>query len=452
MYISKSGRYRFFGIYCKVLILIPLFVVTIRKRGWHMFAQSSDKVDDSGKLYALTGAYADLGACKKGARVFFRVLAPYADEVYLIGSFNMWADNIPMEKDELGIWQVDIPESEISDGDRYKFKAMVGGENIYIRDAYAEECDGEPYFNSVYRESRAACAATVADRPLNVYEIESDKWLCYDGCREIDYGTLARELLPYLLQMGYTHVCLCGGADSKQGGEKAFDTFATTMRSASIGVLLRGNTSKALRAAADGVIEECDASEFFPKLVHKISFAGERAVNYVMDCGAYLGHFRQAPYNKKLRRGAAAMTYLLFKEGRMLTRMGREAGHEQAVRVFDRHVFESTENARFQLFCALLSGAYLANPEVWEGSGISESDSYGIRVTRRYAADSELILVTDLWGNGGCLTFPAEGEWRVILDSSRSLGYDGAVVSRENNMSIRIALEAYGAVLLERIK
>ena len=136
----------------------------------------------------------------------------------------------------------------------------------------------------------------------------------------------------------------------------------------------------------------------------------------------------------------------------MLTRMGCEAGHEEPVGVFDRHTFESAENARFQLYCAELSGAYLKNPEIWQGSGISESDSYGIRVTRRYADDTELILVTDLWGNGGRLAIPAEGEWRVMLDSSRTLGHHGATVSCENNMSIRIALDSYGALLLERIK
>lgn len=414
-----------------------------------MFAQSSDKVDDSGKLYALTGAYADLGACRTGARVFFRVLAPFADEVYLIGSFNHWADSVPLEKRELGIWQVDISENEISDGDRYKFRARVGGEEIYLSDPYAAECDGEPYFNAVYREGRSGASVTRgSDKPFNVYEIESDQWLCYDGCREIDYQTLARELLPYLLQMGYTHICLSGAFNSKQGGAQGFNEFAAMMHSASIGVLVRGEIPEDCYAVVDGTLE----TECFPGLVHKISLVGERTPVCIMDSGAYLKHFRQASYNKMLRRRAAAMAYQLIREGRMLTSMGCEAGHEEPVRVFDRHTFESTENAKFQLYCAELSGAYLKNPEIWQGSGISESDSYGIRVTRRYAEDAELILVTDLWGNGGCLTIPAKGEWKVILDSSRALGHQGAAVSYENNMSIRIALEAYGALLLERIK
>ena len=427
---------------------MPLFVVTIRKRGWHMFAQSLDKVDDSGKLYALTGAYADLGACKTGAHVFFRVLAPFADEVYLIGSFNNWDESIPLEKGELGIWQVGISECDISDGAGYKFKARVGGEEIYLGDPYAAECDGEPYFNAIYREGRTEDSALRgADKPFNVYEIESDKWLCYDGCREIDYETLARELLPYLLQMGYTHVCLSGAFNPNQGGSQSFNRFASMMRSASIGVLIRGEIPEDSVAFVDGVLKE----ESFSRLVHKISLEGELPV-YIMDSGAYRKHFREASYNKKLRRRAAAMAYQLFKEGRMLTRMGCEAGHEEPAGVFDRHTFESAENARFQLYCAELSGAYLKNPEIWQGSGISESDSYGIRVTRRYADDTELILVTDLWGNGGRLAIPAEGEWRVILDSSRILGYHGATVSYENNMSIRIALDSYGALLLERIK
>ena len=423
----------------------------ILKRGWHMFAQGLDKVDDSENLSAFAGACAILGARKEGACVFFGVLAPFADEVFLVGSFDGWGDGIRLERGEMGIWSARASADTISVGDRYKFKAKVGEDTVYLSDPYAKEKDGEPYFDAVYTGCDACFDSEDYVRPINAYEIEADRWLCYDGRGAVDYATLSRELVPYLLQMGYTHVCLSGDCNHAQGGKESLEEFIRAMHSASIGVLARGGFSLEDGLNFDGILADVPQKESSDELVHRIEFEEPGAAVTICGSGAYNKFFRPAEEDRVLRRDAAAMVYLLFKEGRMLTRMGGEAGREGCT-AFDRHVFEPADNARFQRFCSELAEAYLSNPEIWEGSAIGERDSYLIRETRRCANDFEMILVCDLSGNGGEACVYADGEWRVRLDSSNLLGYQSAVVSRDNRKAIRISLPEYGAVLLERIK
>ena len=443
-----------FGIYCKIFDLMTVFVATIRKRGWHMFTQGFDKVDDSETLSALTGAYADLGAHKRGAYVFFGVFAPFADEVYLTGSFNSWNGGVSLSKMDGGIWQTGIEADSVSDGDRYKFKAIVGGEEVYLQDPYAEENDGDPYFNSVYRERRSGNhgKCNCYGGPLTVYEIESDRWLCYDGRANIDYETLSRELIPYLLQMGYTHVSVSGACNQAQGGAEAFAKFIGALHTAGLGVFIRASFDSSEKCGADGVIAGLADTESFGGLVHKIDIEGLDASELVKDSAAYRNDFTYAPEDMRIRRNAAALCYLLFKDGRMLTKMGCETGREDAIDVFDRHSFESEKSARFQLFASELNHVYLSNPEIWQGTPICESENYRVRITGRCAEDFEMVQVTDLSGNGGIARVFAQGDWRIILDSSSLLGYESAEMTRENDRIIRIRMPQYGAVLLERIK
>ncbi len=462
-----------------------------------MCSRGFDKVDDSEELSLLAGAYNGLGARKRGARVYFGVLAPCANEVYLVGSFNSWREEIRLSRNELDVWQTSIDAKEISDGDTYKFKAYIGDEVVYLSDPYAPMTDGEPFFNSIYKEGwgRQLDACEVSSNsacyghPLNIYEIKTDGWLCYDDCEAVDYVTLSREILPYLLQMGYTHVCLsgiCGGSFSqKQGGEAAFKTFVDTFHSAfvsvlvdwqigceDIGILKDRALSLINSCGVDGFVADCNdarTSEFFGELVHSIKSERPETVFIVRsddglfpsfadaavkECGAYRKYFRQAcDDDMKLRINAAAVAYLLLKDGRMLTRMGCEAGQYWKHDLFDRRVFESLQNARFQLFFSKLSELYLARSEIW-GCGISEpmeADNGEIRLMIRSSSDSDIILATDLSGRGGRALIP-HGEWNVILDSSSTLGYDKAQITSEHNRGISITLPAYGAVVLERIK
>ncbi len=79
-----------------------------------------------------------MGAIPHEAGVAFRVWAPHADAVSVVGSFNDW-NNIshPMEAEEKGHWYADIDSAEI--GDEYKFVILNGDQILERIDPYARQ-------------------------------------------------------------------------------------------------------------------------------------------------------------------------------------------------------------------------------------------------------------------------------------------------------------------------
>ncbi len=68
----------------------------------------------------------------------FRLWAPHADAVYVIGSFNGWSgDAHPMQREDQGTWFTEVPEASI--GDRYKFRIVRGKQTMDRIDPYARE-------------------------------------------------------------------------------------------------------------------------------------------------------------------------------------------------------------------------------------------------------------------------------------------------------------------------
>ncbi len=483
-----------------------------------MCSQDFDRVNGSDEPSVLASAYFDLGARKRDARIFFGVLAPCADSVYLVGSFNGWCETHELSQNRFGIWQTSLSSDEISDGDRYKFKVYSCGSAVYLTDPYSFETDGEPYFNSVYREQPSDDEAMLCDgrasacfaQPLNIYEIKADGWLRYDDGDAVDFVSLSRELLPYVLQMGYTHVSISGvfeeycGFDAsspgevcfalggKQGGIDALRSFVRLMHSASVGVLMDWRVGKSFGQieadlafytqnalywidcfGVDGFVinySDTHTSEFFKRLVHSVKserasvsiivkYSAERGMPFadasVRECGAYSVYFKSAgDHRSRLYLKAAAMSYLLLKEGKMLTRMGYEIGQDCGD-CFDRRLLEDGINAAYQLFCSELSHIYLSRSSVWGCGGcrssLIQTEYGGVRVIRRRSEDSELVLAVDLLGGGGEAFISSRCEWRVLLDSSEMLGGGASAAKKEDRRGIRIGLMPYGAVLLERI-
>lgn len=79
-----------------------------------------------------------MGALPHAGGVAFRVWAPNAQRVSVIGSFNGWdAGKHPMEAEENGVWYVDVPESQT--GDQYKFLLATAQGEFQRIDPYARE-------------------------------------------------------------------------------------------------------------------------------------------------------------------------------------------------------------------------------------------------------------------------------------------------------------------------
>ncbi len=169
-----------------------------------------------------TRAYELLGAhpCQKGGETgyVFRLWAPNARNVFLTGDFNNWdigAD--PMKKiTEQGIWEIFRPE--VNQFDLYKYavedsagtlhsKADPYGFHMETRPATATrvyDISGYAWQDSQWMESRRETSPY--GRPLNTYEVHLGSWRKYSDGNFFDYKKMASELIPYVLEMGYTHI------------------------------------------------------------------------------------------------------------------------------------------------------------------------------------------------------------------------------------------------------
>lgn len=167
-------------------------------------------------------SYDYFGVHEQGANFIFRVFAPKATRVMLVGDFNDWQDNISLERvDESGIWEIAVSSDKIAYNDRYKYRIYGCGQLYYKSDPYAVALSESPDNSSVicnrqgyeWRDGgwlayRPSYQKNIASKPVNIYEIHLNSWKKRGRGEALNYRDYARELAPYVKQMGYTHVCL----------------------------------------------------------------------------------------------------------------------------------------------------------------------------------------------------------------------------------------------------
>lgn len=173
---------------------------------------------DSDTLYKNMGAQVCSAETEQGEvqGVRFAVYAPNARCVSVIGEFNNWdGRRHPMQSNEDGIWRIFVPELQA--GDRYKFELKDAREHPlpHKSDPYNFYCEQHPSFNSIVHDhsqyqwgdadwqNRDIVAPTKA--PMSVYEVHAGSWKHKDG-KPMTYRELADELVPYLVDMNFTHV------------------------------------------------------------------------------------------------------------------------------------------------------------------------------------------------------------------------------------------------------
>ncbi len=170
--------------------------------------------------------YKYLGAHPNGDEYVFRVWAPSADKVFLVGDFCDWENGIPMENIE-GIWRVFVDKSSVSEGMKYKFLIIRNGKKIYKSDPYAfysEQaypgasilCDvlSRDYFkwdDKEYLLGRKKLSPFLKNNkspqiPMNIYEVHLGSWKRHEDGSYLTYKELAHQLVPYVKSMGYTHI------------------------------------------------------------------------------------------------------------------------------------------------------------------------------------------------------------------------------------------------------
>ncbi|MEE0957695.1 MAG: 1,4-alpha-glucan branching protein GlgB [Ruminococcus sp.] len=173
------------------------------------------KSGDSVCAYEYLGAHVTKRGDVQG--VLFRVWAPQAQSVSVVGDFNDWNKTSDfMKKAEEGIWELFVPGmpqyglykycvetpwfEKILKSDPYAFYAEKRPDNA----SRVYDIDGYDWGDSEWIEKRKS---TDWDRePVNIYELHAGTWKRNEDGSFYSYSLLADELAPYIKEMGYTHV------------------------------------------------------------------------------------------------------------------------------------------------------------------------------------------------------------------------------------------------------
>lgn len=150
----------------------------------------------------------------------FAVFAPNAMSCSVIGDFNGWDGRIhPMEKTQCGHFVLIIPSVKV--GDKYKFELKdASGHSLPHKSDPIGFChDQYPSFASVvydhndYQWQDAEWMSKPKPdhyhEPMSIYEVHLGSWRMktVDGeLQSLSYAELAQQLIPYMKEMGYTHL------------------------------------------------------------------------------------------------------------------------------------------------------------------------------------------------------------------------------------------------------
>mgnify|MGYP004610108395 CR=1 FL=1 len=218
------------------------------------------------RAYRYLGAHFTEHDGKNG--VVFRVWAPNAISVSVVGDFNDWeaSDGLMNKVDDSGVYELFL--TNVKEYDNYKFAVVDIDGVIHMKsDPYGfhfetrpnnatkiYDIEGYEWQDDKYIKNRAANSPY--NSPMNIYEVHLGSWRKYDDGNYFDYVKLAEELSEYVLEMGYTHVELMPVAEhpldaswgyqvtgyyaptSRYGTPKQFMKFVDIMHQKGIGVIL----------------------------------------------------------------------------------------------------------------------------------------------------------------------------------------------------------------------
>jgi 1,4-alpha-glucan branching enzyme len=201
--------------------------------------------------------------------VRFAVWAPNAERVSVVGGFNNWDGRIHAMRVRggSGIWELFIPG--LAAGDLYKFEIRnrATGAVIVKADPYAQGFEMRPGTAAVvpgpsrhaWGDGEWLQARAKRDwlhAPMNIYEMHAGSWRRHDDGRFYNWRELADTLVPYVTDLGYTHLELMPVTEhpldeswgyqttgyfapsSRFGSADDFRHFVDTCHKANIGVIL----------------------------------------------------------------------------------------------------------------------------------------------------------------------------------------------------------------------
>src|SRR5205823_830618 len=179
----------------------------------HLFAEGQHW-----QLYEKFGAH--LRTIGDEAGVYFAVWAPNAQRVSVVGDFNNWDGRVnPMRKLlGSGVWELFLPG--VKEGAHYKFEIRTQTGALLLKsDPFAffnqhgvstssliYNLERYKWSDAKWMESRRT--KDWPKSPLSIYEVHLGSWRrrADEGNRHLSYLEFAETLLPYVLEMGYTHI------------------------------------------------------------------------------------------------------------------------------------------------------------------------------------------------------------------------------------------------------
>lgn len=212
-------------------------------------------------------AYEYLGCHRQETGYTFRVWAPNARRVSIVGDFNGWDDTAsPMERDEDGFWVGTVPDAQ--QGQVYKYAVFGADERRVLKaDPFALHAETGPATGSKIWEIEGYSWGDqewmdrrphrkVRSEPMNIYEVQLGSWRLQEGETFPNYKNIAPQLADYCRKMGYTHVELLPITEypylgswgyqvtgyyaptSRYGTPQDFMAFVDIMHQAGIGVIV----------------------------------------------------------------------------------------------------------------------------------------------------------------------------------------------------------------------
>ncbi len=152
----------------------------------------------------------------RGYTFNFKVWAPNAVSISVVGDFNEWdRTKNPMKLIADGVWEADVPRLKQFDTYKYSIETK-DGRTILKSDPYGTHFETRPgtaskIFESSYQWNDQKWFESKKEKiiyksPVNVYEVHLSSWKRDTDREFIDYITFAGEIIPYLKKMSYTHI------------------------------------------------------------------------------------------------------------------------------------------------------------------------------------------------------------------------------------------------------
>lgn len=164
----------------------------------------------------LNDAYNYLGSFLEGGSAVFRVWAPNAAAVSVVGDFNSWeVGKNPMKNTGDGIWEASVEGLKIYD--TYKYAVTdLNGAVVLKSDPFARHYETAPanaskiysseykWKDSEWKEYKSG--VNFYESPVNIYEVHAGSWRRFEDGNTYNYVKLAKELAAYVKKMNYTHI------------------------------------------------------------------------------------------------------------------------------------------------------------------------------------------------------------------------------------------------------